>query len=142
MCCRPGGIQFRWISKKRRTLFDFDVALLRTSVTKQKQNKQTKQKKKNHTKLQLVLICCLLTLEEPVHSTKTSYCLASYHRSSAVLSSLLRLQNQPCRAKAKQPSEGFLSLHVFWCTSTITLFFILMRCPAPSHFWYNVSRAL
>lgn len=82
-----------------------------------------KSKKK---KILLFLICCLLTLEEPVHSTKASWCLASYHRSSAVLSSLLRLWNH-LFMQSSLP-EGSLSLHSC-CTITITQLFYCHAVP-------------
>lgn len=50
------------------------------------------------------------------------------------------------QSKAKPPSEGFslpssFLLLPLWCTSTITPVFY-SPAAAPSHFWYNVSRAL
>lgn len=116
VCCGSGGIYLQWFSKKMDT-FQFDVALLQTSITR---------KKKKPRKIHLFLICCLLTLEEPVHSTKASWCLASYHRSSAVLSSLLRLWNH-LFMQSSLP-EGSLSLHS-WCTSTITQLFYSHAVP-------------
>lgn len=113
-------------SKKRRTLFKFDVALLITSITKKK--------KKREKYFTFFLICCLLTFWK-------NLCIAQKLANASLLitgAPPRRAPEPPCHAK--QPSEGSLSLH-FWCTSTRSPFFILMRCPAPFHFWYNVSRS-
>lgn len=132
-CTQPGVfqcvLQFCWhltpVVFQKKTFqysFQFDVALLITSITK-----------KNTSSFSYLLLTHL-------GGTCAQHTNMLMPRFLSQELCGLELVEPPCRAQ--QPSEGSLSLRLLVYKYKEPRFLFSCRCPAPFHFWYNVSRAL